>query len=329
MRLLLLSDTHGCLATINRLVDRTHADAVIHAGDFGFYDDGSYQRLSDRELRLVIVHSVLPHGEKQHILSSPRDEQVEAARQHHMLGDLPKFIGGEERFSVPVYVVWGNHEDKDVVARIHAGTLQVENLLLLHSRSAYRLERALIYGVGGNFLPGAKLMQRPIAGGSGRLWSTINEYADLLATLDNHADWRGLRICVSHVSPGKEPFIELVGVHTRADFTVSGHMGAPASMVWNSFAIRSAEEATQRLQDGLAAVQHACQEATGGPTADKFDELFRRLGELPDESVASSRGVREPRWYRGLTHVNVPDAAVGYAVLDVNDAGTKLQTCVL
>ena len=36
MRLLLISDTHGKLKIINDLAAQVNADAVIHAGDFGF-----------------------------------------------------------------------------------------------------------------------------------------------------------------------------------------------------------------------------------------------------------------------------------------------------
>ena len=57
MRFLLLSDTHGKLGVISELAAKVRADAVIHAGDFGFYDEGSYERLSDRELRLHTTHS--------------------------------------------------------------------------------------------------------------------------------------------------------------------------------------------------------------------------------------------------------------------------------
>ena len=57
MRLLLISDTHGKLGAINELSSIVQADAVIHAGDFGFYDDESFERLSDRELRLHVTHS--------------------------------------------------------------------------------------------------------------------------------------------------------------------------------------------------------------------------------------------------------------------------------
>lgn len=57
MRFLLISDTHGDLGVINDLAGHVQLTRVIHAGDFGFYDDGSYERLSERELRL---HSDIP-----------------------------------------------------------------------------------------------------------------------------------------------------------------------------------------------------------------------------------------------------------------------------
>lgn len=71
MRLLLISDTHGKLGVVNDLDARTQADAVIHAGDFGFHDDGSYERLSEREIGLQISHSDLPRDEKTRLLALP------------------------------------------------------------------------------------------------------------------------------------------------------------------------------------------------------------------------------------------------------------------
>jgi predicted phosphodiesterase len=40
-KILLISDTHGNLDIINEKVMQTKADFVIHAGDFGFYDEQS------------------------------------------------------------------------------------------------------------------------------------------------------------------------------------------------------------------------------------------------------------------------------------------------
>lgn len=56
-RILLLSDTHGNIDIINDLAMGKKVDFVIHAGDFGFYDEASIKRISPRELLLLITHS--------------------------------------------------------------------------------------------------------------------------------------------------------------------------------------------------------------------------------------------------------------------------------
>ena len=325
MRFLLISDTHGKLGIINELAAGVQADAVIHAGDFGFYDDGSYERLSERELRLQIKHSDLPSTDSQRILALPRKERIAASKKECPLSELPLYIEGRRRFEVPVYAVWGNHEDKHVVERFFRDELEVENLHVLTSRNVYRVGSALVYGVGGNLLSGSKFLQRPIAGGAGKIWSTLHEYSDLIETIEGQAEEPATRIFVSHVSPGKEPFVELVAARTRADFTVSGHMGAPTCMVWNPFAISSVEEATCRLRDGLEEVRHAC--LGGSPTKAKWAEkAFALIGRLPEGTVHTGRRTKSPRWYRGMTHINLPDAHVGFAVLDVERESTSIQT---
>ncbi len=117
IRLLLISDTHGRLGIIDALASHVRADVVIHAGDFGFYDDGSYGRLSARELRLQVVHSDLSRSDKERILNLLPDERIVAAREILPLSEFPAYVEGRRDFSVPVHAVWGNHEDKDVVER--------------------------------------------------------------------------------------------------------------------------------------------------------------------------------------------------------------------
>ena len=326
MRFLLISDTHGKLGIIEDLAIHVQADAVIHAGDFGFYDDKSYERLSDRELRLQIVHSDLPQEEKERILALSPSERMAAAKNSCPLSELPLYIEGDRFFNVPVYAVWGNHEDKEVVDRLFRGDIQVENLHILHHRQAYRVGPTLVYGLGGNFLPGSKLMQRPIAGGGGKIWSTLTQYSDLIKTVEE-TDWPGMRIYVSHASPGKEPFVELIGARTGADFTVSGHMGVPTCMVWNPFAVSSVDKAMQRLHSGLEVVRKSCLDAFRSDTT-WADQAISLIGRILEDTVDIERGTKEPRWYRGMTHVNLPDVHVGYAVMDVDETDAKLQTFV-
>jgi hypothetical protein len=82
MRFLLISDTHGRLAVIDEPAYRVRSDEVIHASDFGFFDDGSFERLSDRELRLHVAHSDLPRIEKDRILTLSRNDMIRTAREH-------------------------------------------------------------------------------------------------------------------------------------------------------------------------------------------------------------------------------------------------------
>ena len=324
LRLLLISDTHGKLDIINDLADQVQADGVIHAGDFGFYDDGSYERLSNRELSLQVIHSDLPKADKDALLALPPSDRIKAVKEALPLSEFPDYVAGRKRFRFPVYAVWGNHEDIDVVDRLFRGELQVENLHLLHHRRACLVGSALVYGLGGNFLVGSKLLQRPLAGGSGRIWSTLSQYADLVETLKNEQEVPGPSIFVSHVSPGKEPFVEFVGARTRADVTVSGHMGAPTCMVWNAFAIRSVEEAERHLQDGFDDVRKTCLEDPRSATAE-VERSLNLLSQLPEERIYLGRKTRAPRWYRDMTHVNLPDAHCGYAVIDIADGRMKIQ----
>ena len=327
MRLLLISDTHGKLGIINELARHVRAEAVIHAGDFGFFDHGSFERLSDRELKLHVAHSGLLQTEKEQILVLSRNNLIEAVRENRLLGGFQSYLDGVNSFQVPLYAVWGNHEDKDVVERLFSGDITVENLHILHHRRSYQVGPAFVFGLGGNLLPGSKMMQKPIAGGGGKIWSTVSQYADLVETVEKNATVSGPHIFVSHVSPGKEPFTELIGARTRADFTVSGHMGAPTCMVWNPFAVTTVEEAEKRLQEGFNAVRKSCL-GTAKPDVIWAVKSFELIGRVPEDTIDIGRGVKAPRWYRQMTHINLPDAHIGYAIMDIVEAGERLQTFV-
>lgn len=326
MRFLLLSDTHGELSAINELAASERADCVIHGGDFGFYDDASVQRLSRREIRLVIKHSYLPRGEIHRISALGPQAEADAVESLGLLGGFQRFLAGIESFDVPVYAVWGNHEDRHVVERLVRGDIGVRNLHVLHPRQAYPVATALVYGLGGNLLPGPKMLQRPIAGGGGKIWSTLSEFSDLVRTADRIDKTVTPRIFVSHVSPGVEPFVEFIGARTQADFTVSGHMGVPACKIWNASVLGPLEQAEARMRQGLDAVREAVEE-TRGRRAERVRHDLDQIETMTQRSGSSTVG--EPRWYRGMTHVNLPDAHVGYAVMDIGRDGAKVHSRVL
>lgn len=100
------------------MVALINADMVIHAGDFGFYDEQSICRLSPRELCLLVSHSPVWRQcevDKQ----TNRERLIEIVKENRLLGDFPDYLSGKKMFSVPVYAVWGNHEDVQVLRQLN------------------------------------------------------------------------------------------------------------------------------------------------------------------------------------------------------------------
>lgn len=163
MRILLISDTHGNIDIINQLVDKTKVDMVIHAGDFGFYDETSYEHLSTRELFLLITHSTYRNNyaiDKQ----SNKDALITIVKNHKLLGDFSDYLNGEKQFSVPVYTVYGNHEDVGAIKKVkkqpvyNFHLLDEDNIFSINENNEPAFQ---LFGLGGNFLVSQKRMDIP------------------------------------------------------------------------------------------------------------------------------------------------------------------------
>lgn len=331
MRLLLVSDTHGHLDRIDALATSVGADAVVHAGDFGFYDDASVDRLEARELFLRVVHSDLSPDEKTRVKKLRSDAMRAFIREKLPLSDLGAWLRAGRGFRVPVYAVWGNHEDRAVLDALLTGRARVPNLHLLHEGEAHRVGPFLLCGLGGNLIPGRLSdVPAPLAGDGGKVWTTLAQIGRLAETVAHTAREGDVRVFVSHVSPGKEPVVQHLAASLGAHVTVSGHMGSPWAVVWDDFAVREPDDATDRL----AAVRARVRDALDAPLPDDASlrvwvERARLLFEATLEPAANDRGDRPPRWYRGTFHVNLPDAPDGHAVLAWRDGALALETTSL
>ncbi len=325
MRILLISDTHGRLSQLGDVAAAAGCDAIVHAGDFGFYDDESVDRLTDREIALRIVHSELSSEQKKDCRALTHEARRAFVRERLPLSELPRYLSGELRFERPVYAVWGNHEDVEVIRRFRSDVYRVENLTLLHEEATYHLGDLHLFGLGGNFLVGAKLFQQPIAGGGGKVWSVLGQYARLLEAVRRSAVPGEQRLLVSHVSPGKEPFITLLGAWSGSDWIVSGHMDPPFALVWNEFGIRGLGEAESRLRDRIAEIEHAFADLDPA-TMERNRTAMETFSSLPRMTVTMGRGENVPAWYPKMWSVNLPDAHTGYAVLDMADPSRAVLT---
>lgn len=104
-------------------------------------------------------------------------------------------------------------------------------------------------------------------------------------------------------------------------------MFGPTCMVWNPFAVTTVEEAEKRLQEGFNAARKSCL-GTAKPDVSRAAESFELIGRVPEDTIDLGRGAKAPQWYRQMTHINLPDAHIGYAIMDIVETGTKLQTIV-
>jgi len=313
IRALLISDTHGNIDIINQLVEKTNVDIVIHAGDFGFYDETSYKHISSRELLLLITHSPY-RNEYQVDKQTDRDILVEIVRKHNLLGNFSAYQDSQKQFNVPVYAVYGNHEDANVIRELKENNL-LQNFHLLDEDNVYQIRgnaeaEFKLFGIGGNFLVSNKLLKKPIAGQAGKVWSTLHQFGVLYQKLEKKSK---PSLFVSHVSPGKEPLLTRLIIHFMPNIWISGHMGAPYACVWNQFTIREIDESLEWLASQMIALDALPVERLT-PEARIAYELIKR--DIP----------RDEFWFKKLWNVNLPDAKDGYAVLVYSDGKFFLES---
>lgn len=327
-RLLLLSDTHGALAQVDELSARVGAHAVLHAGDFGFYDDESVDRLEARELFLRVIHSHLPDEEKKKAKKLSGDKMRSFIRNELPLSDFGAWLREGRGFRVPVYAVWGNHEDRKVVEDLLTQKRRVENLHLLHEGASHRVGPFELFGLGGNIVP-SLLGDRPapLAGSGGKIWTTLAQIGALAAAMQRAEKGDAVRVLVSHLSPGREPLLVHLCARLGVDITVSGHMGSPWTAVWDEFAVRDTRESNRRLSDAQSALAPILEAPLPEDPIlrEQVEHARSLLASLP-EPLVDERGATLPRWYRGGFHVNLPDVPDGYAVLTATDGRLSLET---
>lgn len=306
IKILLISDTHGHLDIINDLAEKEKVDLAIHAGDFGFYDESSYKHISSRELLLLVSHS--PYWKDYRVdKQTPRETLIEIVKRHQLLGDFSDYQDSKKKFKVPVYAVYGNHEDVYVIKQFKEGH-NIQNLNLLDEDNIYQIPDAngttfKLFGIGGNFLVSNKLLDKPIAGKAGKVWSTLHQFGVLYKNLEKKSK---PSIFVSHVSPGKEPLLIRLMIHFMPDIWISGHMGAPYTCVWNEFTIRDVDESISWLNSALEKLPEFPEERLT-PEAKLACDILKR--EIP----------RKDFWFKKLWYVNLPDAKDGYAILKYYD----------
>ncbi len=109
-KILVISDTHSNMEMMERVIETESANcqvaAVLHPGDIGIYDQGSLERIPERERRLIEKHGDPTHN-------------------------FFPYLSGNASFAIPVIAVPGNHEDFSLVDALIQGMRTVGNLKML------------------------------------------------------------------------------------------------------------------------------------------------------------------------------------------------------
>ena len=233
MRVLLLTDTHGRIEQINAFAAEYNAQACIHCGDIGLFDHESIRNLPVEELTKILRHSPVSEDEKIRINSLSQVKIAEFLLENHLAGTFEDYLAGRKTFDIPVYAVWGNHEDIRIVSQLRENPLP--NLTFLDENTTVVLEKVRFYGIGGDF----HRKHLPLAEKSGVPWvkkqikSAFWQYRKLVQMMDSCPAGE-TRVQITHCDPFEVPFLQALAFRCGADFTFSGHMHRKEILRWQS-----------------------------------------------------------------------------------------------
>ncbi|TXT54359.1 MAG: putative Metallophosphoesterase [Candidatus Thorarchaeota archaeon] len=343
MRIVVITDTHGRLHIVNNLVRELDADVVIHCGDIGLMSHKRVSKISNRELSLHIRHSSLDDAVRRNAFDLPRSEKIRIVLEHNLLGEFDRYLEGEETFVIPVYAVWGNHEDGFLLNQLLSGDLSIPNLNFLTAYSDIVLDDWIrLTGVGGNLVPPNLFTKQQPTHPKPQM--SFLDWARLAEVLEHTHDNEQQLWMVTHVSPGKEPLLENFSLHLRPDFWFSGHMGAPLLQHYSLFTYLDDYEFYLRYQQQYQYYKALWDEKIGSNSSERNGfhedevELMRRWHGLLECPITPSEDAYLPdkvesrtsaNYTKGTMFFNLPDAYYGgYLVIDTNptDRSFEFQT---
>ncbi|EST06821.1 protein of unknown function DUF2433 [Kalmanozyma brasiliensis GHG001] len=357
-RIACVADVRGNLSLFNQIAAETGAQAIIHTGDFGFYDHSSLERISDRTLRHLVQYSTLiDPALRTRLLAAdpprgpgPADKGASAAamrqqisQQQHgsLLSEFTDLLTGKIKLQVPVFTVWGACEDVAVLERFRTGEYQVPNLTVLDEATTKAIEvggiRLRLFGLGGAVVL-HKLFDNgegaaTIAGGQGTMWTTALQIGELVDTAQKTFDPTETRLLVTHASPGREGLLAQLALALKADLTVSAGLHFRYGVSYNEFSVQhDAENYRNKLQHA----KHAFGEIwdTVKTQVDAvIDENQKMLlnnalavaNRVAPTATATGAASEEPAW-KNTWNWNLPDAAYGNLVLSIRDGRVSAET---
>ncbi|KAK7534771.1 ser/Thr protein phosphatase family protein [Phyllosticta citribraziliensis] len=358
-RVLCIADVRGNLRSLNDLAEQARADAIIHTGDFGFYDERSLDRIAEKTLRHVAQYSpLLSSAVKNSIAQTPTSAQSSLreryVREGLKLSELPDFLNGTYSLKVPVYTVWGACEDVQVLEKLRSGEYKINNLHIIDEAHSRLVEaggiKLRLLGLGGAVVM-HKLFDNgegrtTIAGGQGTMWTTLLQMGELVDTANRVYDPTETRIFVTHASPAREGLLNQLSVTLKADFSISAGLHFRYGSSYNEFSVNpTLDHYRGKLAASRASFNDVWETVKGevepavaeNPSQQQLLKLALDVVEkMPTIAnggnpfgghVGPATGQIDESAFKNMWNFNLADAAYGWLVLDIDQGriGTEMR----
>ncbi|KAL0949104.1 hypothetical protein HGRIS_009193 [Hohenbuehelia grisea] len=345
-RILCIADIRGHLSTLNDLARDANAKAIIHTGDFGFFESNSLDRINDRTLRHLTMYSpLIPSAQRTHLLAPENPPSlIRSTIDISLLSEFPLLLSGQIKLQVPVFTVWGACEDVLILEKFRSGSYAIDNLQILDEATTRCLEvggvKLRLLGLGGALVY-HKLFDNgegraTIAGGQGTMWATALQIGELVDTAQRVYDPTETRLLVTHASPGREGILAQLALIVKADLTISAGLHFRYASSYNEFSVQSDFAGFRHKlevgKDGFDKVWESVKTQVDAVMDDHqrvlMDKALSVINKLPpaQDANAPPNGppAEEPAW-KNCWNWNLCDAAYGSLVLDVKEGRVSAE----
>ncbi|EKM75751.1 hypothetical protein AGABI1DRAFT_116217 [Agaricus bisporus var. burnettii JB137-S8] len=338
-RILCVADIRGKLSALNDLARQENASAIIHTGDFGFFEHDSLARITDRTLRHVTQYSpLIPQAQRSHLLAQDAPDAIRATVNVSLLSEFPLLLAGQLKLNVPVFTVWGTCEDVAVLEKFRSAAYAIDNLHIIDEASSHLIDLAgvklRLFGLGGA-LVSHKMFDNgegkaTIAGGGGTMWTTALQIGELVDTAQRVFDPSETRLLVTHASPGREGIISQLALVLKADLTISAGLHFRYASSYNEFSVQPDFEGFRhKLAIGKDSWDRVWESVKGqvdnvidGDQRILLEKALSVVERIPTPQPSTGPGAtatgEEPAW-KNCWNWNLCDAAYGALVLDIKD----------
>ncbi|KAH9921545.1 uncharacterized protein BXZ73DRAFT_104427 [Epithele typhae] len=345
-RLLCIADIRGRLSALNDLAREANASAIIHTGDFGFFEAPSLDRINDRTLRHLTMYSpLIPTAQRNHLLAPENPPHaVRSTVTISLLSEFPLLLSGQIKLQVPVYTVWGACEDVIVLEKFRSGQYEIENLHVLDEATTRCLDlggvKLRLLGLGGALVP-HKMFDNgdgnaTIAGGQGTMWTTALQIGELVDTAQRVFDPTETRLLVTHASPGREGIMSQLSLVLKADLTVSAGLHFRYASSYNEFSVQSdfeglrhkvlaGKDAFDKVWESVKTQVDAVIDEHQRVLLDKALSVVEKIPPPPNQPGPTGQPHGEDPAWKNCWNWNLCDAAYGSLVLDVKDGRVSAE----